>query len=139
MAVEIRTMTAGDIPAAVELWSATEGVELDCGDSPAEIAAFLDRNPGLSVVAMNAGELVGAVQCGHDGRRGWVYHLAVARSHRGRGIAKAMVDRCVAGLQAAGITRALLFFAEDNDAAHRFWVHQGWAEMPSARPMALDL
>jgi GNAT superfamily N-acetyltransferase len=48
---------------------------------------------------------VGAVLCSHDGRRGLIYHLAVAPAHHGQGIGKRLVQECITGLRDAGITR----------------------------------
>lgn len=132
-------MTEQDIAAARALWAETEGVHVGTGDEPEELAAYLRRNPGLSTVAVTDGRLVGAVMCGHDGRRGLVYHLAVAREHRGRGIAAAMMARSLPLLRDAGIRRVILLVATDNPAGREFWLKQGWEGMDHAYPMALDL
>ena len=67
----LRPMTIEDYPAVTALWAATEGMGLSADDSAPAIARFLQRNPDLSVVALDAqGQLAGAVLCGHDGRRG---------------------------------------------------------------------
>ncbi len=133
-------MTPGDLPAARELWSEAEGVDVAEGDSVAELTRYLERNPGLSTVAADEnGRVIGAVLCGHDGRRGFVYHLAVAKVWRGRGVARAMMGRCREGLKQQGLVRALLLVAEDNVGGQHFWRREGWDEMPYARPMGLDL
>jgi ribosomal protein S18 acetylase RimI-like enzyme len=133
-------MTSADIAAARELWASAEGVELAEGDSPAEIARYLARNPDLSTVATDDdGRLLGAVLCGHDGRRGFVYHLAVAPAERGRGVGRALMRRSLAALKAEGVTRVLLLVASDNAGGQRFWLREGWEEMPFAKPMGFDL
>lgn len=139
MSLQVRAMTHADIPAALRLWSATEGVEIAEGDRPEDIARYLDRNPGLSSVALNGDHLVGAVMCGHDGRRGFIYHLSVAADHRGRGIARSMMRRSIDALRQEGVVRALLLVAADNDGGRAFWIQEGWEEMPFARPLGLDL
>lgn len=133
-------MTPADIADARQLWAAAEGVELAEGDEPAEIARYLARNPGLSTVATDArGRLVGAVLCGHDGRRGFVYHLAVAPAERRRGLAPAMMKRSLAELKAAGVQRVLLLVAADNLHGREFWRRSGWEDLSLASPMGIDL
>ena len=73
----LRPFAATDSAAAHALWQATEGMGLNAADSAANLAEFLDRNPGLSVVAEQDGKLIGTALCGHDGRRGFIHHLAV--------------------------------------------------------------
>jgi ribosomal protein S18 acetylase RimI-like enzyme len=128
-----------DYDRATALWCAIEGVEICEGDSRDEIAGYLGRNPGLSRVAEEDGDMVGAVLCGHDGRRGWIYHLAVATACRGKGVGKLLLDDCVRGLRVAGIKRAIILVAGDNPAGHEFWVRNGWEDISGAIPMTMEL
>ena len=124
---QIRPMTAADIPAALALWRVTEGMGLGESDKPERLAAFLDRNSGLSAVAVLAdAALVGAVLCGDDGRRGYLHHLAVARERRNQGIAKALIAHCFAGLAAREIEKCNIFLLADNTEGERFWQRAGW-------------
>jgi N-acetylglutamate synthase len=132
-------MTESDIPAARELWSETEGVELAEGDSLEELTLYLRRNPGMSTVATEGDRLVGAVLVGHDGRRGFVYHLAVAKSHRRGGIARELMSTSIAALKRAGIKRVLLLVAADNVVGATFWTRHGWEALSFAKPMGIDV
>ena len=42
---------------------------------------------------------------GHDGRRGYIYHLAVLLNYRNRGIAKKLVDYAMKALDREGINK----------------------------------
>jgi N-acetylglutamate synthase len=137
--ISTREFVIEDYDAAVELWNLAEGVEVAEGDSKEEIRAYLRRNPGLSRVAEENGAVVGAVLCGHDGRRGLIYHLAVAPKHHGKGIGKRLVQDCLLRLRAAGIVRALILVAGDNAKAHSFWLRTGWEDVPGAILMGIDL
>ncbi|HEX7878065.1 MAG TPA: GNAT family N-acetyltransferase [Candidatus Eisenbacteria bacterium] len=117
----VRAFLPADIPAVRELWSATDGLGFGPGDAHVELESFLARNPGLSPVAVSDDVLVGALLCGHDGRRGCLYRLAVAASHRRRGVAGQLVRHALDGLRAAGIPRALLYVLADNAPAAAFW------------------
>ena len=137
--ISTREFVIDDYDAAVALWNLLEGVEVAEGDSREGIRAYLLRNPGLSRVAEEDGTIVGAALCGHDGRRGLIYHLAVAPPHHGKGIGKLLVRECVARLRATGIVRALILVAGDNPGAHSFWLRTGWEDVPGAILMGIDL
>jgi N-acetylglutamate synthase len=137
--VATREFVIDDYDKAVALWEKIEGVEICEGDSREEIGEYLKRNPGLSRVAEIDGVMVGAALCGHDGRRGWIYHLAVAPAHRGHGVGKRLVDDCLRQLRAVGVKRAIILVAGDNPAGHRFWLNDGWEDIDGAIAMGKDL
>lgn len=123
----------------VSIWETAEGVEVAEGDSKGEVQEYLLRNPGLSRVALNGETIVGAVLCGHDGRRGLIYHLAVAPAHHGKGIGRRLLQECVDGLHSVGITRALILVSEENAKGRAFWLRNGWEDVPGAIVMGLDI
>ncbi|MGI9088639.1 MAG: GNAT family N-acetyltransferase [Chthoniobacterales bacterium] len=127
--VGTREFLLGDYERAVALWNAVEGVEICEGDSRAEIAQYLQRNPGLSRIAEVDGEIAGAALCGHDGRRGFIYHLAVANAFRGRGVGRVLLEDCLRGLRAAGIPRAIILVADDNSLGQEFWRRNRWEQI----------
>ncbi len=127
MEVAIHPFTPADIEDAFALWRASEGIGL-FGDSAAVVADCLARSPGLSFVARDGGALVGAALCTTDGRRGYLHHVAVARTHRRRGLGKALAERSLAALEAQGVRKAHLFVQRPNAAAAAFWAHVGWVE-----------
>jgi ribosomal protein S18 acetylase RimI-like enzyme len=137
--VTTREFVLDDHDRAVALWNKIDSVEICEGDSREEVAEYLKRNPGLSRVAEADGEIVGAVMCGHDGRRGWIYHLAVAQEYRGRGVGKLLLDDCVRGLREAGLKRAIILVEGKNAAGHKFWLREGWEEIDCALPMTKEL
>jgi ribosomal protein S18 acetylase RimI-like enzyme len=137
--ISTREFVIDDYDKAVALWNLAEGVEVAEGDSKEEIRTYLLRNPGLSRVSEANGTVVGAVLCGHDGRRGLIYHLAVAPAYHGKGIGKRLVRECVMHLRATGIVRALIFVAGDNAGAHSFWRRIGWEDVAGAILMGIDL
>jgi len=124
----ITLMQPDDYDAVLALWQKCEGVGLTPSDSREAVHAFLVRNPGLCLVARHDGRIVGAVLCGHDGRRGYMYHLAVAPEHRKNGIGKAIVDVCLAKLASVGIHKATIFVYGHNDTGQQFWRRVGWKD-----------
>jgi N-acetylglutamate synthase len=135
----VEPMTLADFDAVLRLWQATEGVGLNESDRRDNIALFLQRNPGLSRVVRDAGQVVGAVLCGHDGRRGYLHHLAVAVTHRKRGLGKQLVDTCLADLARLGIAKCNIFLFADHAAGEMFWQHNGWSKRVDLQVMQKSL
>lgn len=131
MQIGYAKMTCGDYDEVVALWTGVEGVGLDDdSDSRESIEAYLVRNPGLSFVARDEDKIIGAVLCGHDGRRGYLHHLAVAESHRCQGIGKALVEKCISALRAIGINKCNIMVFDDNSDGLGFWDADGWNKRP---------
>ena len=85
-------MTKDDYDKVSALWHMIPGFAIRSMDDSREgVARFLDRNPDMSVVAFSGEVLLGAILCGHDGRRGCLYHVCVHPDHRRRGIGSSMV------------------------------------------------
>jgi ribosomal protein S18 acetylase RimI-like enzyme len=137
--VTTREFVMADYDQTFALWEKTEGLEICEGDSRAEIREYLKRNPGLSRVAEADGKIVGAALCGHDGRRGWIYHLAVAKEYRGSGVGKLLIDDCARGLREVGLKRAIILVAGDNPTGHEFWLRNGWEDIDGAIAMTKEL
>ena len=137
--VTTREFVMDDYDGAIALWNGVEGIEICEGDSREEIGAYLQRNPGLSRVAEIDGKIVGVALCGHDGRRGWIYHLAIARNYRRQKVGKLLLDACVDGLRAAGLKRAIILVAGDNPGGHQFWLRNGWENIDGAIAMTREL
>jgi N-acetylglutamate synthase len=127
-AVRIAAMRVSDYRAALGLWRTCKGVSLHMrgADSAKAVDAYLRRNNGCSSVGFDGARLVGCVLAGHDGRRGFLHHLAVARQWRGRGIARALVQRSLDQLARAGIERAWVFVLTGNTTGQAFWRAAGW-------------
>lgn len=123
----VRALTLADYEAVLALWRGSEGIGLNESDTREAIAWFLERNPGLSLVATEAnGPIVAAVLCGHDGRRGYLHHLAVAATHRRRGIGRTLVETCLDRLRAMGLAKCNIFLYRDNAAGRAFWTRHDW-------------
>jgi len=121
-------MTIDDYDAVLALWEESPGVAVTDDDTLEGVGAFLRHNPGLSLVAVDDGLVVGTLLCGHDGRRGYISHLAVSDLYRRRGIAGELVDRCVDGLHEAGIRKCHVLVFSDNRSAQSFWSASGWLQ-----------
>ena len=130
-------MVAADYDAVLALWNSCEGVRAN--ETPDEFARILERNPGLSSVIKSGVELAAAVLCCHDGRRGYLYHLAVGAPFRKLGLGGILVDHSLAKLKAAGIRRCTIFLIADNKPGEAFWTRTGWRERTDLKAFARDL
>ncbi len=123
-----RALALADYDSVRALWERSPGIGLNESDTREAIGAFLERNPGLSLVALAAdGSLAGAVLSGHDGRRGYLHHLAVDAAHRRRGLGSTLVERCLTDLRALGIPKCNIYLFADNADGRAFWLREGWA------------
>ena len=125
----IRTMTIEDYDCVYALWMTIKGFAIrSIDDSKVGVERFLKRNPTTSVVAIEDGKVVGSILCGHDGRRGCLYHVCVHRDYRMRGIGKAMVVFAMNALKEEQISKVSLIAFTQNDIGNAFWNRIGWTQ-----------
>ena len=125
----IRVMTKEDYNDVHDLWMTIKGFAIrSIDDSLVGVERFLKRNPTTSVVAIEEGKLVGAILCGHDGRRGCLYHVCVDPEYRRQGIGKAMVVFAMNALKEEQISKVSLIAFTKNDIGNAFWKTIGWTK-----------
>ena len=123
----IRTMTLKDYDQVYELWSGIKGFGLRTVDDSREgVEMFLKRNPATSVVAEEDGRIIGSILCGHDGRRGCMYHVCVAEGYRKHGIGQKMALEAMKRLKEEGINKVSLIAFKSNAVGNEFWNKVGW-------------
>jgi ribosomal protein S18 acetylase RimI-like enzyme len=127
--VNIRPMLIEDYDEVYKLWSGTAEMGMrSLDDSLDGIAKFLNRNTDTSFVAQEEKQLVGVILCGHDGRRGYIYHTAVKPDYRKRGIGKALVVAALDALKKEQINKAALVVYNTNDLGNNFWESIGFGK-----------
>ncbi|WP_432463945.1 MULTISPECIES: GNAT family N-acetyltransferase [unclassified Agarivorans] len=134
----LREMRAADYQAVMALWRQAEGMTLRDADSEQSIAAYLQRNPGLSFVAVAQQQLVGAVLAGTDGRRGYLQHLVVAKAYRSQGLGRQLVAQVVAAFKCQGIAKTHLFVHLDNLHAQQFYQSLNWFPRDEVRMFSFN-
>jgi ribosomal protein S18 acetylase RimI-like enzyme len=125
----IEEMKEKHINDVINLWENTEGISLheNGEDNISGIITFINRNPGLSFIVKNMeNEIVGTLLCGHDGRRGYIHHLAVDNKYRKMGIANEMLNKSLEKLKLLDIKKVALFVLKDNINAQLFYEHNRW-------------
>jgi ribosomal protein S18 acetylase RimI-like enzyme len=128
--IRLREFTLEDYDAVLALWqNAGDGLGIGRSDTRAEIAKKLQRDPDLFLVAEDDGTIIGTVIGGYDGRRGLIYHLAVARAYRERGIGTLLMNQVERRLRAKGCVRAYLLVKRGNEQVVEFYRQRGWETM----------
>ncbi|WP_336854395.1 GNAT family acetyltransferase [Sinomonas albida] len=136
----LRSFAETDRAAVVALWCEV-GLTRSWNDPGKDIDRAVATWPDLFLVAEDAaasgdddGEgggsavVVGTALCGYDGHRGWIYYLAVAPTHQGRGIGRALIAEAESRLEALGCPKAMLMVRRGNEKAHGFYGGSGYAE-----------
>ena len=119
-----------DYKHVIELWESIEkGVHLGRSDTLTEIEKKISRDPDLFLVAEFNEEIIGAVMGGFDGRRGLIYHLAVASAFRGRGIGSDLMKEVESRLRAKGCLKCYLMVTLDNVGVADYYAQHGWQPM----------
>ncbi len=129
-----------DYQAVYTLWSqAGPGIHVRLSDEPQEIEKKIARDPDLFLLAELGGRIIGSVLGGFDGRRGMMYHLAVAREHRQQGVGEKLVNALEQRLREKGCIRYYLLVTRDNEMAIRFYERRGWKPLNDLYAYAKDL
>ncbi|SRR5581483_3246191 len=129
-----------DLTAVIRLWQSIEkGIHLGRSDEPAEIQKKLQRDSDLFLVAELDNKIIGSVIGGFDGRRGLIYHLAVAASFRGQGIGSRLMDEVQARLRSKGCLKCYLLVTLDNQDAMEYYEHHGWQHMDGVKLYGKEL
>lgn len=124
----IRLMQPEDYEQVYGLWLKIQGFGIrSVDDSEQNIVRFLERNPSTSFVAVEDGNIVGSLLCGHDGRRGCFYHVCVDKAYRNHGFATRMAQKALEALKEEGINKVNLMAFVDNEIGNEFWKEKGWA------------
>jgi ribosomal protein S18 acetylase RimI-like enzyme len=126
--MQYRNMEIADYAAVFALWQSCEGVGLRDADSSDGIEKYLLRNPGLSFIAERSDRVVGSIMAGHDGKRGYIQHLAVSPGLRNSGIGARLVELCLSALKSEGILKTHIHVFADNKLARDFWLNRGCSE-----------
>ncbi len=125
--IQVREMDMQDFQQVYALWKTIRGFGIrSIDDSREGVERFLKRNPSTSVVAVDQSRVVGAILCGHDGRRGCFYHVCVHEDYRKQGIGTAMAVFAMKALQKEQINKVSLIAFKKNEGGNQFWKRVGW-------------
>lgn len=120
--MQIRLLSIEDYDEVYQLWTNTKGMGMrSLDDSYEGIEKFLKRNPTTNFIAQVRNKIVGVILCGHDGRRGYIYHTAVNPDYRRNGIGQNLVNAALKALKKEEINKVALVVFSSNDLGNKFW------------------
>lgn len=119
--IYLHPLHESDYPKLIKLWTAAGGIDVRQTDTPEALAKFLFRNPTCNFAAYAGTRLIGAVLAGHDGWRGYLYHMAVKPDYRERGIGAQLVNAAVGAIKKEGIAKVHCLVKRNNLIAQQFW------------------
>lgn len=121
----VRAGTHEDVDAVLALWGAERSAHAATPDTSEAVERTIAHDALL--VSVEDGAIVGVLVAAFDGWRGNMYRLAVAASHRRRGIATALVRAGEDRLRAMGGGRITALVAHDDEVAVALWESAGYA------------
>lgn len=124
--MEIRSMEIEDYDEIFSMWQITSKRALSEADSRENIERYLNRNPGMSQVALKDGKIIGTVLAGHDGRRGFIHHMAVLPQYRRKHIGNNLAKEAIKKITEDGIKKIHIFCYQDNFTGQEFWTSLGF-------------
>ena len=134
-----RTMHTSDYEQASQLWQSLPGMGLSGADEKEKICEFLQKNSNTCFVALKGGNLIGTILGGSDGRRGYIYHLAVQQSEHKKGVGKILVDLCLNEFKRSGIQKCHIFVISDNAEGIASWEKVGWQLRDDILVMSIEI
>jgi ribosomal protein S18 acetylase RimI-like enzyme len=137
--VTVSEFTMDDYPVVYVLWQ-RGGLWMRPSDGPEQTLLKLAHDPELFLVARDAQVgIVGTVMGGWDGRRAYVYHLAVLPEHARRGIGTLLMDQLEERFRRLGAMKAKLQILTDNVASRAFFAARGYELETDCEPWGKEL
>ena len=124
--MQVRAMTIQDYDEVFAMWQITSKRALSKADERGQIERYLNRNAGMSQVAVVDGRIVGTVLAGHDGRRGFIHHMAVLPDYRRRHIGHRLAEKAIEMIARDGIDKTHIFCYQNNETGQNFWKDFGF-------------
>jgi Acetyltransferases len=126
---EIEIAKSTDEAEVVALWTAC-GLTIPANDPRADFRLAVEGASSNVLVFRLGGSIVASAMVGHDGHRGWIYYLAVARDHRARGLGRRMVEACEVWMTDRSVPKSQLMIRDTNVEVASFYARLGYAAVP---------
>lgn len=126
MRISYKELVKSDYVSSFSLWKKTEGMSITKSDTLEAFDLFLESNPGLSFGAFYEDKLIATLLCGTDGRRGYIYHIAVEKEYRKKNIGSKLISLSIEALKKKGIEKCHIFVFKNNENGNAFWEKAGW-------------
>ena len=125
MNILLRIMEVSDIPASIELWKNMKGLAIRGSDNIRDLSEHVKMNSSHNFVAASGDRLIGTVLGGFDGRRGYIYHLAVHEDFRKKNTGRELMERCFQSFKEINVSKCHMMVLSDNTEAQEFYAKIG--------------
>ena len=132
-------MRIEDFDEIYKLWSSIQGLNLNKADEKESVSAYLLHNPNQSYVCKLSNKIIGTIMCGNDGRRAFIYHLAVLPEYQRKGIATELVRLAIDMQKQVGIDKCAISILNENVYGKNFWSNLGFSKVQEAETMAKNI
>jgi ribosomal protein S18 acetylase RimI-like enzyme len=125
MALHIPDFREADRVALIALWEAC-ALTRPWNDPDADIDRIQVSRDATILIGTVDGAVVASVMVGHDGHRGWIYHLAVTPDRHTRGHGRELMAEAELWLTARGAPKVQLMVRGGNEIAAAFYRALGY-------------
>lgn len=137
--MKIRSMKLSDIKHAYQLWKKAGLNVVSYEREKLEVSNILKLNPTVCYVLEDENNLVGTVLGAYNGRRGWIYHLAVHSSYQKKGYGSKLLQKTEKALAKLGATKILLGVSLNNNEILNFYQKRDFSIMDDSYVLVKDL
>ncbi len=139
LALKIRTIKESDYEDLLELWKRA-GLHLKTiSDSFDGFSIMIRRNPETCLVGLLDNKIIASVLGGFDGRRGYIWHLAVDPQFQKKGYGKQMMEAVENKFKEMGVVKIHLTVERTNASVVSFYKHLNWYIRDDLIMMSKDL
>lgn len=130
--MKIRVMKIEDFEEMYALWEeAGLGVN-EFENEKDHTKLMIKINPLSNFVAVEDAKIVGSIFGTFNGRRGWIYHLAVHPNFQKKGLGSLLIKKAEKTLKKMGAKRVLLGVDKSNLEVLKFYKKFGYEKMNDA-------
>lgn len=123
--MSVSTLSEDQYSAAISLWEAV-GLTRPWNDPMEDVLRAVNGETSTVLGHTVEGTLTATAMVGHDGHRGWIYHLAVAPNKQGHGLGQMMMTACEQWLIEQGAVKVQLMIRTTNEPVIGFYQHLGY-------------
>lgn len=137
--MKIREIEISDFPKIYTLWKEAGLVVDNFEKEKQEFIQIITLNPTSCFVVDKANKIIGSCLGAFNGRRGWIYHLAIQPEYQNYGYGEMIFKKTEKALLKKGAKKILLGVAFTNKTVVPFYEKQGYKIMDDALVMEKEL
>ncbi len=137
--MKVRNMKIEDFDDIYKLWLKAELVVEDYQTEKKDAKLMLKFNPKTCFVLCKDKKILGSVFGTFNGRRAWIYHLAIHPAIQNKGYGSMLLAKTLKILKGLGAEKSQLWVRKDNIKVLGFYQNVGFSQMDYLIPMGKNL